>query len=253
MVALSESVKKNRVERSLAEKWWWRHIRLAIKHCYLGNRASQTKNYYGTLSRSHGRFFRIRHKNRLKRFLAEDWRWRHIRLAIKPHYLANHASQIKCYYGTLSWNHGRSFKIRNGKLPQTPPGGEITMASYPACNKTLFSRKPCIEDKTLLWNAITKSWSLFQNPVMKNGVEPPGGEITMTSYPACNKTSLSRKPRIADKKLLWITIMKYWSLSNFYKKQQILILKTCQFKNVVIDVSRSLKTAYIRFSFDSVA
>jgi len=30
---------------------------------------------------------------------------------------------------------------------------------------------------------------------------PPGGEITMTSYPVGNKTSLSRKQSIADKKV----------------------------------------------------
>jgi len=40
-----------------------------------------------------------------------------------------------------------------------------------------------------------------------------GGEIMMTSYPACNKTSLSRKPYIADKKLLWIIIMKSYGRS----------------------------------------
>jgi len=35
---------------------------------------------------------------------------------------------------------------------------------------------------------------------------PPGGEITMKSYPACNKTSLSRKPRIPDKKRYYGTL-----------------------------------------------
>jgi len=48
---------------------------------------------------------------------------------------------------------------------------------------------------------------------------PPSGEITMTSHPACNKTSLSRKPCIPDKKLLWgshgrtFRIRYYWSPS----------------------------------------
>jgi len=52
----------------------------------------------------------------------------------------------------------------------------------------------------------------------------PGGGLTMTFFPVGNKTSLSWKPGIADKTLLWITILKSWSLSNFYnKKQQILI------------------------------
>jgi len=57
---------------------------------------------------------------------------------------------------------------------------------------------------------------------------PPGGGLTMTSYPIGNKTSLSRKPCIADKKLLWITIMKSWSLSNFYEKKT----ATINLKNV---------------------
>jgi len=37
--------------------------------------------------------------------------------------------------------------------------------------------------------------------------------------------------------------MKSWSLSNFYKKQQILIQKTYQFINVVNGMSHSHKTA----------
>jgi len=39
-----------------------------------------------------------------------------------------------------------------------------------------------------------------------------------TSYPAGNTTSLYRKPCIRDKKLLWVTIRKCWSLSDFYEK-----------------------------------
>jgi len=54
---------------------------------------------------------------------------------------------------------------------------------------------------------------------------PPGVEITMsliwlaikaqimmTSYPAGNKISFYRKPCIPDKKLLWYTMRKSWSL-----------------------------------------
>jgi len=62
MVALSESVMKNRLKRPLAEKSRWRDILLAIKPRYLGNDASQMKFYYGTLWGSHGRSFRIRHE-----------------------------------------------------------------------------------------------------------------------------------------------------------------------------------------------
>jgi len=106
-------------------------------------------------------------KNRLRHPIAEESRWPHIRLAIKPRYLGNHASQIKSYYGTLSGNHGHSFNIRQEKSRGAPPGGKIMMTSYPACNKTSSSRKPCIPDTKLLWNAIWKSWSLFQNPSWK--------------------------------------------------------------------------------------
>jgi len=155
---------KNRVKRPLAAKSRWRHIRLSIKPRYLGNHASQIKSYYTTLSGSHGRSSRIRHKNRLKRPLAEKSWWRHIRLAIKPSYLGNHASQIKSYYGTLSGSHGRSFRMLNEKSSEALPSGEITMTSYPPCNKTSLSWKPCILYEKLIWNSISKSWSLFQNP-----------------------------------------------------------------------------------------
>jgi len=49
------------------------------------------------------------------------------------------------------------------KSPEASPSGEIMMTSYPACNKISFSRKPCIPDEKLIWNTISKSWSLFQN------------------------------------------------------------------------------------------
>jgi len=83
----------------------------------------------------------------VKRPLAEESRWRHFRLAIKPRYLWNHASQMKSYYGTLSGRHGRSFRIRHENSPEAPPSGEITITSYPTCNKTSLSRKPCILEK----------------------------------------------------------------------------------------------------------
>jgi len=134
---------------------------------------------------------------------AEASRWRHIRLAIKPCYIENHASQIKSYYGTLSGSHGRSSRIRHVKLSEAPPGGEITMTSNPIGNETSLSWKPCVPDKKLLWYTTTKSWSLFQNPSWKMRTG-----MTMTSYPVGNKTSLSQKPSIVDKKLLWITIGK---------------------------------------------
>jgi len=39
--------------------------------------------------------------------------------------------------------YGRSFGIRHEKLLEAPPGGEIKMTSYPACNKTSFSAETC--------------------------------------------------------------------------------------------------------------
>jgi len=78
-------------------------------------------------------------KTCVKTPLVEKSRWHHIRLAVKPRYLGNHASQIKSYNGTLSGNHGRSFRIRHEKLPEVPPSGKITMTSYPACTKIVIS------------------------------------------------------------------------------------------------------------------
>jgi len=68
-------------------------------------------------------------KNRVKRPLASKSRLLHIRLAMKPRYLGNHASQMKSYSGTLSRNDGRSFRIRQEKSSEAPPSGEITMTS----------------------------------------------------------------------------------------------------------------------------
>jgi len=144
--------------------------------------------------------------------LAEKSRWRHIRLKWKLLNLENHVSQIYSYYETLLGSHGRSFRFRPKNVRAAPPGRGLTMTSYPVGNKASLSRKPCIADKKLLWNAIRKSWSLLQNPSWNCECSAPGGGLTMTSYPACNKTSLSRKPCIADKKLLWNAIRNSCSL-----------------------------------------
>jgi len=98
---------------------------------------------------------------------SDSWRkksrWRHIRLAIKPRYLGNHASRIKIYYGTLSGSHSRSFRISYENVRAAPLGGVQTMTSYPVGNKTSLTRKTCIANKKLLWNAIRRSRSRFQN------------------------------------------------------------------------------------------
>jgi len=135
-----------------------------MKHRYLGNHASYMKIYHGTLSGSHGCSYRIRQEKSPE---AKKSRWRHIRLAIKPHYLGSHESQIKIYKGTLSGSHGRTFRIRHEKSREAPSGVEIMMTSYPAGNKTSLYQTPCIPDKKLLWNTMRKSWSFFQNPSWK--------------------------------------------------------------------------------------
>jgi len=117
-----------------------------------------------------GSLFQIPITTCVKRRLAETSRWRHIRLAIKPRYLGNQASQIKSYYGTISGNHGRSFRIRHLKVRAAHPVGWLMMTSYPAWNKTSSSRKRCILDKTLQWISTRKSWS---ESVMKKCVQRP--------------------------------------------------------------------------------
>jgi len=149
-------------------------------------------------------------KNRRKRPLAEKSRWRLIRLAIKPRYLGSCASQIKSCHGTLFGRHGPSFRIRHEKLPKVPPSGEITMTSYPPCNKTTLSRKSCM--KSYHGTQSGSDGPSFRIRHEKSPEAPPSGEITMTSYPVGNKTSLSRKPCIPDEKLLSNAIRKSWSL-----------------------------------------
>jgi len=141
-------------------------------------------------------------KNRLKRPQADKSRWRYIRLAMKPRYLGNHASQIKSYYRTLSGSHGCSFRIRYENVPEAPPSGEIMITSNPVGNGNLLSRKLCIPDKSY-WGTLSGSNGRSFRICHENSPEaPPWGEITMTSYRVCNIASLSRKPHIPNKKLL---------------------------------------------------
>jgi len=55
-------------EAPLVDKSRWRHIRLAIKHLYLKNHASQITIYYWSLSGSHDRSFELRHKKSTEAF-----------------------------------------------------------------------------------------------------------------------------------------------------------------------------------------
>jgi len=51
------------------------------------------------------------------------FRQQNLRLAIKPRYLGNHASQIKSYYESVSGSHGRSYRIRHKKVRAVSHGG----------------------------------------------------------------------------------------------------------------------------------
>jgi len=64
-------------------------------------------------------------------------------------YLWNGKRYAKCVNEPWLWNRGRSFRIRQENSPEAPPSEEITMTSYPTCNKTSL-------DKTLLRNAVRK-------------------------------------------------------------------------------------------------
>jgi len=44
-----------------------------------------------------------------------------------------------------------------------------------------------------LWLPRGRHFRIGSQKIAPGGAAPPGGEIMMTSYPACNKTSLSRK------------------------------------------------------------
>jgi len=54
-----------------------------------------------------------------------------------------------------------------------PPGKEITMTSYPACNKTSLSRKPCIPDKNVTMERYQKVMVAFSKSVMKSACSTP--------------------------------------------------------------------------------
>jgi len=156
---------------------------------------------------------------------VEKSRWRHIRLAMKPRYLGNHASHIICYFGSLSGSHARSFWIRHEKLPEAPAGGGLTMTSYPVGNKTSLSQKPCIAHKKLLWITIRKSYSLFQKPSWKIAWSAPRRRNHDDVISGLQWNLVISETMHRRKKLLWITIMKMCSLCNFIKKTANINLK----------------------------
>jgi len=159
MVALSQSLMKMYVQRPPGKGLTMTSYPPCNKSSLSRKPRTSMKSYYGTLSGNHGLSFRILHEKGVKRILAEDLRWHHIRLSIIPRFLGKHTSQMKSNYGKLSESHDRSFRIRHVKQRAAPPGGGQTMTSYPVCNTTSLSRKPCLAAKTLLWITILKSWS----------------------------------------------------------------------------------------------
>jgi len=88
------------------------------------------------------------------------------------------------------------------KLPETPPSWEFTMTSNSARKKTSLSLKLCIPDKKRQWMLSGSHDRFVRIRNEKSPETPPWWEIKMTSYPVCNITSLSRKPRSVTKKLL---------------------------------------------------
>jgi len=126
----------------------------------------------------------------------------------------------KSYYGSLSGSHSRCFRIRHEKSRELPPGGEITMTSYLACNKTSVSRKPCIADKSTM-DHYEENMVALSESVVKKCVQCSLAEAWRWCHvrPVGDKTSLSLKPCMVAEKLLWITVMNSWSLSNFKRKR----------------------------------
>jgi len=166
-------------------------------------------------------------KKGLKRPLAEKSRWRHIRLAVKPLCLRNHASEINSYYGTLLGSHCPSFRIRHIKWREAPPGGEITMTSYLAVNKTSLSWKPCIPDKkvnTEHYQEVMVSIRIRD----ENSSEAPLAEKSRLRHIRLAINLVISEPFIPDKNLVCITIMKSWSLSNLFSSANI------NFKNLSV-------------------
>jgi len=80
---------------------------------------------------------------------------------------------MKSYYRTLLGSHGRYFRIRHVKEREVISGGEITMTSYPAGNKTLLSRKPCIADKKVTMQRYQEFMIALSKSVMRKGVQRP--------------------------------------------------------------------------------
>jgi len=70
-------------------------------------------------------------KTCVKRLLAEKSRLRHIRLAIKPSYLGNNASQIKSYEGSLPGSHVRPLRNHDDVMSGLQQNHVISETTHP--------------------------------------------------------------------------------------------------------------------------
>jgi len=145
-------------------------------------------------------------KNRVKRPVEYKSRGRHIKLAIKPRYLA---SKIKSHCGTLSWSHDRSFRLRHEKLREAPLAEKSRWCHIRLAIKPHYLRNHAWQLKH--YYGTLSEIRVALESVVKSARSPPWRRnhvdvISGLQY----KTSLSRKPCIPDEKLLSVNIMKSW-------------------------------------------
>jgi len=174
----------------LADKSPWHHIRLAIKPRYLWNHVSQIKSYYGSLSWSYCRSFRIHHEKSPEAPLGSEIMitsyLAHIRLALKPCYLGNHAYRIKSYYGTQSGSHGRSFRVRHEKVHDdfifiTCSAVMLRTALIPYGNLETSTPHSCETSQVVTMKPCTFDYVRETNTCAKFGWNPPArGRSTHT-------------------------------------------------------------------------
>jgi len=122
-----------------------------------------------------------------------------------------------------------------------PLSGGLTMTPYPVGNKTSLSRNHASQIWSYYGFLSASHGRSFEICYQKVRAAPPGEWLMMTSYPVCNKTSLSGRLCVTDTNLVLNSFMKAWSLSNLYKKTTRIYSKTYQFIHVVNGMSRSHK------------
>jgi len=139
-------------------------------------------------------------------------------------------------YGNFCPNSNRLDVIRHFLFAwDFPTGSEILVflgANDP--QKVIISKNTCLKGISLITHSESVIKKCLKRPLaeiksyygtlsgshgcsfrIRHGIlpeTPPGSKIKMTSYPACNKTSLSLKPWIPDKNLLWNATGRSWLL-----------------------------------------